>query len=125
MYIRFSAMFLLLASMVACNSLKPPATPTLMPVESQGKIVFETYCSSCHGTSGDSVIVGPSLAGISTRGGDRIEGMDAQAYIRNSITNPNAYTVEGFPEGIMPLNMKDALSSEDLDAVVAYLLTLK
>lgn len=122
---RFIAVFLLLASMVACSSLKPPATPTLLPVESQGKIVFETYCASCHGTSGESVIVGPSLAGIATDGGSRIQGMDAQAYIRDSITNPNAYTVEGFPEGIMPLNMKDALSSEDLDAVVSYLLTLK
>lgn len=125
MLLRFIVVFLLLASLVACSSLKPPATPTLPPVESQGKIVFETYCASCHGTSGETVIVGPSLAGIATRGGDRIEGMDAQAYIRDSIINPSAYTVEGFPEGIMPFNLMDVISPEDLDAVVAYLLTLK
>jgi mono/diheme cytochrome c family protein len=87
--------------------------------------VFKNYCSNCHSTSSETIIVGPSLVGIATRGGDRIEGMDAQTYIRDSILNPNAYTVENYPQGIMPLNMVDALSSEDLDAVVAYLLTLK
>jgi cytochrome c2 len=124
MHFRLITIFLLLA-LVACSSAVPSPTPTLLDHESQGQIVFKNYCSNCHSTSSDTVIVGPSLAGIATRGGGRIEGMDAQAYIRDSILNPNAYTVDSFPEGIMPLNMKDALSSEDLDAVVAYLLTLK
>ena len=124
MQLRLITVFLLLA-LVACSSQAPSPTPTLLALESQGQIVFKSYCSNCHSTSSETVIVGPSLAGIATRGGDRIEGMDAQAYIRDSILNPNAYTVDGFPQGIMPLNMKDALSSEDLDAVVSYLLTLK
>ncbi len=87
--------------------------------------MFDAYCSRCHGTSGETVIVGPSLAGIATRGSERIEGMDAQAYIRNSILDPSAYTVAGFPEGVMPGTLKDELTAEQLDAVVAYLLTLK
>ena len=124
MLLRFITAFLLLA-LVACSSPAPSPTPTLLALESKGQSVFKNYCSNCHSTSSETVIVGPSLVGIATRGGDRIEGMDAQAYIRDSILNPNAYTVDSFPEGIMPLNMKDALSSEDLDAVVAYLLTLK
>lgn len=65
------------------------------------------------------------MAGIATWGGNRIEGMDASTYIRNSILNPDAYIVEGFPEGIMLLDLKDQMSTEDLEAVVAYLLTLK
>ena len=124
MQYRSITVFLLMA-LVACSNSLPSPTPTLLPLESQGQVVFKNYCSNCHGTSGETVIVGPSLAGIATRGGDRMAGKDAQAYIRDSILNPNAYTVEGFPEGIMPLNMKDALSPKDLDAVVAYLLTLK
>jgi cytochrome c2 len=124
MLLRFITALLLLA-LVACSSSAPSPTPTLLALESKGQIVFKNYCSNCHSTSSETVIVGPSLVGIATRGGDRIEGMDAQAYIRDSILNPNAYTVDSFPESIMPLNMKDALSSEDLDAVVAYLLTLK
>jgi len=71
------------------------------------------------------VVVGPSLAGIATRGGSRIEGLDAAAYIRASIMTPDAYVVEGFPEGIMPADFKEHLSPEDLEAVVAFLLTLR
>jgi hypothetical protein len=51
--------------------------------------------------------------------------MDAPAYIRDSIINPTAYTVEGFQEGLMPADLEDLLSPEDLDAVVAFLLTLE
>lgn len=87
--------------------------------------MFESYCSRCHETTGETVIVGPSLAGIATRGSERIQGMDADAYIRNSIEDPGAYKVEGFPEGLMPTDLKDQLTQEDLDAIVAYLLTLK
>jgi cytochrome c len=122
---RILAVFLLWAALAACDSLRPPPTPVRSPLEIRGRSVFETYCARCHGTSGETVIVGPSLVGIASQGGSRIEGMDAPAYIRDSILNPNAYTVEGFPEGIMPLDMKDQMSPDDLDAVVAYLLTLK
>jgi mono/diheme cytochrome c family protein len=111
--------------LVACSNLAPSATPTLTPLETQGRIVFESYCSRCHASSGVSIIVGPSLAGIATRGSQRIDGMDAAAYIRNSIEDPTAYTVPGFPQGVMPADLKDQLSSEDLDAVTAYLLRLK
>jgi len=125
MLLRFIALLLLLASLAACNSLKPPPTPVLSPLESRGRGVFVANCSRCHASSGETVIVGPSLAGVATRGSTRIEGMDAEAYIRDSILNPTAYTVEGFPKGVMPSTFKDELSPEQLDAVVAYLLTLK
>lgn len=111
--------------LAACSSLISQPTPTLSPRAARGRSVFDTYCSRCHGTSGDTVVVGPSLAGVVTRGASRIEGMDAPAYIRDSILNPRAYTVEDFPEGIMPPDFKDQMSPEDLESVVAYLLTLK
>jgi hypothetical protein len=69
--------------------------------------------------------VGPSLAGIATRGAKRMKDMDSEMYIRNSILNPNGYTVEGYPEGTMPSTLKDELAKEELEAVIAYLLTLK
>lgn len=125
MLLKKIAILFCLTFLGACSNLAPSATPTLTPLEYQGQIVFKSYCSRCHGTSGETVIVGPSLAGIATRGGQRIDGMDATAYIRNSIEDPTAYTVPGFPEGVMPGDLKDQLSSDDLDAVIAYLLTLK
>ncbi len=111
--------------LAACSSLVPQPTPTRTEEEIRGRAVFKAYCERCHGLVGETVIVGPSLAGIATRAGTRIEGLDAEAYIRNSILDPGVYTVEGFPTDVMPITLKDELSPEDLDAVIAFLLTLK
>jgi hypothetical protein len=51
--------------------------------------------------------------------------MDSATYIRDSVLHPGAYIVEGFPDGLMPIDFRDQLAPQDLDAVVAYLLTLK
>lgn len=124
-HLKFIMFLVLLLSLAACSSLQPPPTPDLSPQAAEGQHLFNSYCSPCHGTSGDTVIVGPSLAGIASRGSERIAGMDAQSYIRNSILEPQAYTVEGFPGNLMPPNLQDQLTSEELDAIVAFLLTLK
>jgi len=116
---------LFMSVLSACGNLAAMAPPTLSPQAAQGRAQFEKYCSRCHGTVGDTIIVGPSLAGVASRAGNRIAGMDAQAYIRSSIEEPGAYTVEGFPEGIMPPNFKEQIPPENLDMIVAYLLTLK
>lgn len=87
--------------------------------------MFSSYCARCHETGVDSVIVGPSLMGIATRASERVPGMDARAYIAQSILEPSAYMVEGFPDGLMPRELAEELTKEDVEAVVAYLLTLK
>jgi cytochrome c5 len=51
--------------------------------------------------------------------------MDAEMYIWNSIMNPNGYTVEGFPENTMPASLKEELTDDNLEAIIAYLMTLK
>ena len=116
---------ILVLFLAACSSLVPPPTPTISPQKIRGQGVFDSYCSSCHSTNSDVVVVGPSLAGIATRGGQRINDMDAEMYIRNSILDPNGYTVEGYPEGMMPSSLKDELAKEDLEALIVYLLTLE
>ena len=103
----------------------PPPTPTIPAMAAQGRQVFEHTCSACHSASPDVIVVGPSLAGIASRAGARIEGMDAEAYIRDSIMNPAAYTVEGFRAGIMPATVFESLTTEEFEAVVDYLMTLK
>ena len=59
------------------------------------------------------------------RASERVPGMDARAYITQSILDPSAYVVEGFPDGLMPRKLDQELSKEDVEAVVAYLMTLK
>ena len=94
------------------------------PVVAEGQTVFKQNCGSCHAISGETIIVGPSLAGIATRAATRVEGQDAREYIQLSILRPGEYVVEGFSD-LMPTNFGTTLTGEQLDAVIAYLFTLE
>ncbi|MEW6403485.1 MAG: cytochrome c, partial [Chloroflexota bacterium] len=82
-------------------------------------------CRICHSLEPGVVIVGPSFDGIATRAGARVPGMTAEDYIRQSILEPNAYVVEGFPKGQMIQNLGEILTDEQIDDLVAFLMTLK
>jgi len=121
----FSLPLLFPLFLIACSADPPPIpTPTLSTVETQGKEVFNLHCATCHATSPDTVIVGPSLDGIAIHAGERVTGMDAITYLQTSILKPDAYIVDGFDNLMLP-DLAKQLSGEDFDAVVAYLLTLK
>lgn len=118
-------LILLLLLLTGCAADAPlPPTPTLPPELARGQRVFQTHCGSCHSLQPETVIVGPSLAGIATSGASRIDGQDARTYIYTAILNPNAYTVPGFSQ-LMPTTFGKTLSGEDLDALVAYLMTME
>lgn len=102
----------------------PLATPTLTADQQLGKQVFEEHCKNCHSTIPDSIIVGPSLAGIAQRAPHRIEGMNAHDYIQMSIKQPGAYIVEGYPD-LMPANISKSLSEKEVQAVLSYLMNLQ
>lgn len=91
--------------------------------EQAGRQIFASGCASCHAISGDTRIVGPSLDGIATTAATRVAGLDAEAYIRQSILDPSAYINEGYQD-IMPAALGLSLSPEQLDSLVAFLLTL-
>ncbi len=80
-------------------------------------------CAACHSLEPGTVLVGPSLAGIGTRAAQRVPGMSAEEYLRQSILEPDAYVVEGFPKGAMPAYRN--ISEQDLQDLIAFLLTLK
>lgn len=50
--------------------------------------------------------------------------MDAREYLESSVNNPSGYLVEGYND-LMPPTLAKALSQEEVDAIVAYLLTLQ
>ena len=82
-------------------------------------------CVTCHSLSPDTVVVGPSLAGVGTRAETRISGMSAEDYLRESILHPDNYVVEGFQPGVMVQVWEQTLTTEQVDNLVAFLLTLK
>lgn len=107
-------------------------TPTPAPEEhadpvARGQQVYSNSgCAGCHTIEGLSAgIVGSNLTQIGEVATTREEGYSAEDYIRESITNPNTYVVEGYQSGIMPQNYSQQLSQQELDDLVAFLLAQK
>jgi len=115
-----SAAILVLA--IACAP-EPAATDPI----ARGRQVYRGLgCASCHESSLFNLFrpVGPTLSDIGLIGRKRIPGMSAEDYILQSITDPGAYLVPGYPDS-MPRGLAKELSAEDLAALVAYLASLK
>jgi len=82
-------------------------------------------CITCHSLEEGITIVGPSHAGLGARAGSIVPGQSAENYLRESIIDPGAHITEGFAPGTMYGNYGNELSTEEIDALVAYMLTLK
>jgi len=89
--------------------------------EIAGEQLFsDNGCTACHST-GEETIIGPGLAGIYVRAGERTS-LDAEAYIEESIREPGAFVVDGFTAGLMPAF--DDLTASEITDMIAYLKTL-
>lgn len=103
------------------------ATPTIDPESEAGAglKLYQQYCGACHATAEGVVIVGPPLAHIATTAETRIEGLGAEDYLREAILYPDEHTVDGYMEGTMRQDFAQVLTSEQVDQLIAYLMTLK
>jgi len=119
--------FILIVTLAACSQTAESAAeePAIdSAVYDTGKTVFQANCSACHSTTSQDTLVGPSMLGIAERAGKMADGLDARGYIEQSILEPGAFVNEGF-QNLMPATYANSLSSEDLNALVEYLLTFK
>lgn len=80
-------------------------------------------CVGCHALNKGSFSLGPAMKGISERAGTRIEGVSADAYLRQSILDPKAFIVSGFRPLMYPDYAKH-LSEQNILDLIAYLHTL-
>jgi hypothetical protein len=88
-----------------------------------GEILFRIKgCSGCHVGPGigEGVQIGPPLVGLSVVAGQRIEGMTAEAYIRQSLLEPEAFFAPGYGGDIQMPTL--SLTEADVDALVIFLL---
>ncbi len=122
--ISFSLMLLAFAMSACSATAQVQPTPTPDPFIVKGRQVFNARCATCHALEPDTSIIGPSLAGLATRAETRVEGQSADEYIQLSILRPGDYVVEGYND-VMITNFSKELTSEDMNALVAFLLTLK
>ena len=81
-------------------------------------------CSICH-SLGDEVKVGPPLGNIGVIAESRVPGVSAEDYLRDSILEPDAYIVDGYPGGQMVPDYERRLSTQEINALVAFMLSLK
>ncbi len=89
------------------QALVAPGAPTpIVPTGGEGPdavargLFLSKGCGACHtvqGLAGATGTVGPNLSQLGTVAGTRKPGMSAADYIRESITQPNAFIVPGFP----------------------------
>jgi cytochrome c2 len=89
-------------------------------------------CITCHSLEPGEEKVGPSHAEMGSRALARVQSPDytgqaedANGYLRESILDPDAYMVEGFEAGVMYQAYDEVLSEEEVDDLVAFLLSLQ
>ncbi|WP_169238916.1 c-type cytochrome [Candidatus Roseilinea sp. NK_OTU-006] len=121
----------------------PAAEPTKVPADvvAKGKEAYNKYgCQACHAIQGFAEgAVGPALDNLYTNAQKTIASAEyknsegkattVEAYIRESILNPNAFVVAQCPtgpcpKGVMIQNFKDQISESELEALIGYLMTL-
>lgn len=113
--------------------------PSSEPV-AQGQNLFNASppaCFACHSISPGVNLAGPTLAGIGTKAEAAIadpnykgKAKDAASYIREAIVEPSVHLVPGpmysaNGRSFMPDTFGKDLKQEQIDQLVAYLMTLK
>jgi cytochrome c oxidase subunit II len=91
------------------------------PPGQAGKAVFaDNGCDSCHTlkAAGATAKVGPDLDKLPEEA--RRAGKPLEAFVRESIVDPNAYVEKGYSANVMP-SFKDQIPPDRLDQLVQYL----
>ncbi len=89
------------------------------------------WCFHCHMIDGipeASGRIGPDHTHLASWAAGRMSGISAEDYIRESIVNPTAFVaqdVERSVPGLMTEAITEKLTDEQVNALVAFLMTLE
>jgi cytochrome c len=99
------------------------ASDRLSPSVERGASLFALKgCIGCHIHSAfpkARMQVGPDLTGLADRAGSRVAGLDASAYVRQSLREPGAYRATSSTAVMPDLGLTD----EQIESLTAFLLT--
>ena len=106
----------------SATAVQVTATSTSAGID-RGSLLFATKgCIGCHTHAAfpsARMNIGPELTGLAARAGTRVPGLDARAYVRQSLRDPGAYSVPGSYALVMPdLQLTDA----QIESLTAFLL---
>jgi cytochrome c oxidase subunit 2 len=88
-----------------------------------GAAVFKNnQCGACHTlkAAGATATTGPDLDKLPAFA--QAAGKPLADFVQQSIVDPNAYIQKGYPKNVMPQTFGKALSKQELDALVQYLI---
>ena len=96
------------------------------PTAAGRQIFTSAGCNACHtlDDANATAEVGPDLNEIGANAPTRVKGESAEEYVHQSIADPPAFVVKGYPANIMPRDFADTLTPEEIDTLVKYLLGL-
>lgn len=89
----------------------------------RGALLFAVKgCVGCHIHStlaSSRMKVGPDLSSLAERAGTRVQGLDARAYVRQSLRDPRAFAAPGYDVQMPDLR----LTEEEIESLTAFLLS--
>jgi len=94
----------------------PGAEPPQVPGGPGAQVFANNGCGGCHtlAAAGSGGVTGPNLD-------EKLPGQSA-AMVEESIVDPNAQIVSGYPADVMPQNFGETLTKKELEDLVQYLL---
>jgi cytochrome c oxidase subunit II len=116
------AVGLTIATLVALRNTAPTAPGAA--VHEQGRTLFQQKgCIGCHSVTDKGLVsrtpMAPDLSALGQRAAARRPGLAADAYVKESVRQPQAYIVPGFTEIEMPTL---PVSDTEVEAIAAFLL---
>jgi cytochrome c2 len=98
------------------------ASAGLAQAKTGEQIFTAAGCAGCHqfAPAGSTGTIGPSLNDLQNVAGQREPGKSAEQYLRESLTAPDAYLVQGFGN-VMP-SFEGRLTDQQVGALIDYLL---
>lgn len=95
-----------------------------------GQLLYSMHCMACHSLD-DSKRIGPGFAELwggkrlVIRNGQHIEIEVDEAYIRESIIQPQAAIVQGYEQANQMIEFQHLLTEKQIDTLVQFLMDLK
>jgi mono/diheme cytochrome c family protein len=100
-----------------------PARGQALFNEVRGEVNFA--CATCHYFNQEAQLIGPGLLNVGQWALENIQGQTPQEYIHTSIIMPSTYVVEGYPDGLMPQVYAQIFTEQQIEDLVAYVMSLK
>ena len=113
-------------SVAAATEVPPTPTEIADPVRRGEALAARYGCAVCHSPDG-SPKAGPTWLGLFGSEETLTVGSTVivdEAYVIESILDPNAKITQGFTADIMPKDFGEKLSESDLEAIIAYMMSL-